>query len=197
METPPAAPRPTPQPVLSAFRTHETAKQPAPGRRLRLFIILTAISTIIILGFVAVTLFMDAPRDDSPWPVADQFLEWLKLGEEVDASHGDGDRVGYALAYGLFTEDLQAEQPWIDFLQNWARLTRQHGYIMSSRRATQRRHRRGDRHKRRFMYDLFLGSETGSHEDMTRLRLRFDLVRVDDTYRVKAYELVPMGPHER
>ena len=42
----------------------------------------------------------------------------LKLGEEIDHSLADEERFGYALAHGMFADELRGRYPWTDFHQD-------------------------------------------------------------------------------
>ena len=186
---------PSLEPVLRAFRSPRDFRR-APGRKLRLLAAFAATGALAALCVLAVGVFLGDAPEASPWDVADRFVTCLELGEEPDPTSDDA-RMGYLLAYDMFTDGLQEEVVWIDFLQGWVRLSREHGYVMSSLCRTQRAYRRGDRRKRTFVYDLSLGRLDQAHGDMTRFRLRLELKKIGDGYGIRSYELVPIGPHER
>lgn len=193
-ERPAAGPPPLPpRPLRRAARLYRPIP---PGRRLRLFILASSIGTLAAVTAIAVSMLLETPLRTSPLPVAEQFVTWLKLGEEPDESLENEQRFGYALAHDLFTAELQDSYPWIDFYQDWVRLTRQHGDIMSSKRVTWRRpiDRRGERS---FAFRLRLGHPRENHRDMRGYVLEFTLARFEDEYRVTAYKLAPWDGVER
>jgi hypothetical protein len=168
--------------------------RPESGRQLRWGILAIGLSAIAVTTSVLVTALLENPVPDNAAGLADRFVNWIKLGEELDPSGpGDAEQNGYARAYSLFSDDLQARIPWIDFYQAWICLTRQHGPVMAS---AEDRSRWGmsrlHRSRRRFVFRLLLGSPDQFHEDMTPFSLHIGFVRQGDGFVIRDYELQPM-----
>ena len=189
-----AGPGPTSPSGLPARR-----KSTAPPSRtgVRLLLIVAALASGGLLTAVKLGLFSEPRAYVAPLHVAEDFVSNMKLGEEAG---DDGDpRCGLKRAHDMFCEELAASLPWMTFFEDWVRLVRQHGPIMSSHRVSEsrssRRRQRGRRRRRvrygsfTYVYRLRLGNGSQSLEQMASFLLTFTMKRDDDGLSIQRYSL--------
>ena len=189
---PPPPPGEAPPPVGGGF---SPAWHLPPRRRSATKVFLLGAS--LVVAFVAAILGTAAWifRDRETRPrreIADEFIRWIKLGEETPEGADPEAPVGYARAYGLLSPAAKERVPFESFYREFLSRTQEFGPVLAGEAI--RGLRSGGRE---YAFRLVFGDPRGSPEAMTPFVVTVTLVRDGAEWLVDAYDVQPLDPRRR
>ena len=187
-----------PPPVPSANRP-VIRRAPEPPRRGKPWLAVFSLLTFFALALTGVLLLVlslfksdeigNAPQD------AERFVRCICLGEAAFPAEAEDPQAlcGYAHAYDMLSEKLQADIPYAAFCEEFTQIVERHGEVLLMDR---RRGRRGRRLERSYSYLLAFGQPDGDAEGRESFLLTLTLRWVGDGRRVVAYAIEPATEEE-
>jgi len=182
----------------SAEQPHR--RLPAPNVRQGRRVTMMVIAGILIGGLAGFGMlafhFIEATDRPMARDLAEDFVRFVCLGEAGDPTDGEDPEAlcGYAKAYDLLAEELRATLAYGAFCEEFEVISERSGAVQrldlrSARRARQRR-------PGFYSYELSLGHEDASLEDLKQYSLELWVAWADSNWVVTRFSIQPASQRE-